>query len=319
VVDRVVVQALAFEVHDADDAVAKHERDGDFAAEIGVAGDVAGVGQSVLDTHGAAEAGGGAGDADAEGDLVEFAAATFEDGDAFAEDLFGFVEQPDGERVVVHQGPDAGGDGAQEFVEIEDGAEALGGFGEGAEGAVLEIDAAVEAGVVDGAGDAGGDEAHEGDIVGRVGADFGGLEIDDADEFVAGNHGDGHLAADGVHGVQIRFFLADVADEHRFAGFGGLAGDAFAEGDEETIDQLLAVAHGVADAEGLAAIGVEKNGEELRGDDAGDDLGDGGEEAVEIERFRGDGGDFEEVIEQFRAVAKAAGFAAGLGHCAADS
>ncbi len=65
------------------------------------------------------------------------------------------------------------------------------------------------------------------------------------------------------------------------------------------------MADGVANAEALAAFAVEKNGEELGGDDAGDDVGDVGENAVEIEGFLRDRGDFEEEIQDLGTVFEA--------------
>ena len=64
------------------------------------------------------------------------------------------IEQ-DAEGVVVDQRADAGGDFAEQFVEIEDGGEFVRDPRAGADGAVLAFGAAVELGVVDGGGDAG--------------------------------------------------------------------------------------------------------------------------------------------------------------------
>ena len=62
---------LALEIHDADDAVLDDERHGHFGANVGVRGDVARVLGGVVDAHDVARFGGGAGDAFAEGHVVD--------------------------------------------------------------------------------------------------------------------------------------------------------------------------------------------------------------------------------------------------------
>ncbi len=251
-----VADAVAFEIHHADHAVLHDQRHGDLGADIGVGGDVARIFVGVVDADDFARFGGGAGEALAERNVVDVHALVVADAEEVLEGLRLVIDGENAEGVVVHQVAHGAGDFAEQLVEVEDGGEFARDIGEGFERAVLALDAAVEARVIDGGGDARGDEAHEGAVVFVVGVDAGGLQVDDADELAAGGHGDGELGADRVHGVQIARIVAHVADEHGFAGGGGDAGDAFAQGDGEVADDLVAMADAVADVEIAAAVAI---------------------------------------------------------------
>jgi len=68
---------------------------------------------------------------------------------------------------------------------------------------------------------------------------------------VPGHHRDRHLAANGVHGVEVVALLANIADYNRAALARGHARDALSERDEQIMDHLFAVADGVANSERL--------------------------------------------------------------------
>ncbi len=223
-----IVEADAFEVQNANDAVAEEEGDGDFGMDVGVGRDVAGVGVGILNQHGLAGTGGGSGDALAEGDGVGVDLFVVADGEGVAEDLVGLVEEEDGKGVVANERADDFGEFAEEIVEIEDGGKLLRDAGEGPHGAVGDVDAAVEAGVVNRDPDARGEQADEHLVVVAVGVERGGLEVDDPDEAAAGDHGSGEFAADGVESREVVRVAADVVREDGFAGFSGDAGEALA-------------------------------------------------------------------------------------------
>jgi hypothetical protein len=307
------VDLFAFDVHDADDAVVDDEGDGDFAADAAGGFDVANVFGGIGDADGVAGAEGGAGDAAGDGDVTGFAFIEAE-AEAVAEELAGIVDEEDAEAVELDELAEAGGDFLKEVIEVEDGGEFLGEFGEDLEGTVVLVDTAVEAGVFDGGGNAAGDEAEEGDFAFAVGVEASAFEVDDADEAAAGEHGDGEFAADGIEGIEVTGIGAGIADIDGLAGLGGGADDAFAEFDFESADEFVAVADGVADLEVFVTVAVKEDGEKVEADDAVEDVGDVIEDLIEIESGGGGVGDFEEEIEEIGAFLEADFAFPGAGH-----
>ena len=118
----------AFEVENADQAVAQQERDNQFRANgNGIGGtaaiaDIAGIQTDVTDAQGAALAGGRAGDAFVERDAKARGDGVFvvHGEDAF-EKLGLLVPEHDGEKVVVDELLDAFGDAAEKLFAVENG------------------------------------------------------------------------------------------------------------------------------------------------------------------------------------------------------
>src|SRR5260221_10095624 len=65
------------------------------------------------------------------------------------------------------------------------------------------------------------------------------------------------------------------------------------------------MADAMADAESAEAVAVKQKPVEVERDDGTNDLGDAGEETIEIQGVAGDGGDFQKKVEQFLALLEA--------------
>jgi hypothetical protein len=130
------------------------------------------------------------------------------------------------------------------------------------------------------------------------------LQVDHAHQLAARGHRHRQLGADGVHGVQVARIVADVAHQHRLAARRGRSGDAFADRDRQVAHHVLAMAHAVADAQVAALLVVEQDGEQVVGQHAVDDLGDIGEELIEIECLGRRRRHFEQEVEQLGALAE---------------
>ena len=284
VVFGVVVDARVFEIEDADDLALVDERNGELRAGLGVLGDVARVFADVGGEDGLAQLGGGADDALAESDVAlagdAFAVAG---GEAVLELLGAVVPEEDGEHLEVDDALEEMADAFEEVVEIEDAGDLAGDLVEDGEGLGLAGDAGVEAGVLDGDGHAGGDEFEQSLMIrGEEGGEFG-LDVDDADDFVFDDEGDGQFGADVGVGVDVVFGVGDVFDSRtELALQGGLADDAVAEFDAHALD-LGGVAGLEAHAELVGAVVEEEDGEDAVVDDGADEVGDAVHEGVEVE------------------------------------
>ena len=177
-------------------------------------------------------------------------------------------------------------DALEEVVEIEDGGDLAGDVVEDGEGLGLAGDAGVEAGVFDGGGHAGGDELEQAlMLMGEEGGGLG-LDVDDADDLVFDDEGDGELGADAGVGVDVVLDKAgggaDVFDEDGASMEGGLADDAAAELDAHALD-LGGVPGLEAHPELVGAVVDEQDGEDAVVDDGADEVGDAVHEGVEVE------------------------------------
>ncbi len=103
-------------------------------------------------------------------------------------------------------------DALEQIVGVEDAGDLAGDFVEDAEGLGLAGDAGVEAGVLDGDGHAGSDEFEEALVLEGEVADLFGLKIEDPDDFVFDDEGDGEFRADGGVGIDVVLGLGDVFD-----------------------------------------------------------------------------------------------------------
>ena len=200
----VVVDAGVLEVEDADDLAFVDEGNGEFGADLGVGFDVAGVFADVGGEDGLAKLGGGADEAFAEGDgaLADDAFAEA-GGEAVLEVLGALVPEEDAEHLEVDDALEEVADALEEIVEVEDAGDLAGDFVEDGEGLGLAGDAGVEAGVLDGDGHAGGDELEEALVLEGEVAEVFGLDVEDADDLVLDDEGDGELGADVGVGVDV--------------------------------------------------------------------------------------------------------------------
>ena len=154
----------------------------------------------------------------------------------------------------------------------------------------------------------GGDDAEQGEVFVRMKRAAGGLQIDDADEFAARHHGDGHLTAHGVEADEVSGIDADVGHQQRLARSGDGADDTFAQAEAQVLDELFTMADAVAQAEALLPVIVEEDGEQVMRDGLLDDGGDFAQQAIEVEGLRGDRGDLEQKVEQIGALFEADAF-----------
>ncbi len=123
-----------------------------------------------------------------------------------------------------------------------------------------------------------------------------GLEVEDADDLVFDDEGDGELGEDVGVGVDVVFDLVDVVDEDGLALERGLAGDAAAELDADAFD-LGGVAGLEAHPELVGAVVDEEDGEDAVVDDGADEVCDAVHEGVEVEGGVEGVGEAEEEVE----------------------
>jgi len=279
----VVVDASVLEVEDADDFSFVDERDGELGADFRVGFDVAAVFADVWREDRFAELRGGADETLAEGDGA-FAEDTLTKagGEGVLKVLGAIVPEEDAEHLEVDDALEEVGDAFEEIVGIEDAGDLAGDLVEDAEGLGLAGDAGVESGVLDGDGHAGGDEFEEALMLESEVADLFGLDVDDADDLVLDDEGDGELGADVRVGVDVVFSIGYVFDEDGLALEGGLAGDASAQLDAHALD-FGGVADLEAHAELFGAVVEEEDGEDLVVDDGADEVGDAVHQGVEVE------------------------------------
>ena len=140
------------------------------------------------------------------------------------------VEQHDGEHLVVDEAAEELADALEKGIEIEDGGQLDGDLVEDGEGLGLAGDAGVEAGVLNGLGDAGGGEGEQVEVLGAEVVGLLAFEIHDADEAVLGDERHGQLGADFGIGGDVVLGGGDVVEQDGLAGERDLADDAAGRG-----------------------------------------------------------------------------------------
>jgi len=149
------VGAGVFEIENADDAALVEEWHDEFGACLGIHFEIAWVFGDVGDVDETPLADGGADEAGRDGKAAERRVGVAEAPCIARDEGFAlFVEEHDGEHLVVDEAAEELTDALEERAEIEDGGELDSDFVEDFEGLGLTGDAGVEAGVFDGLGDA---------------------------------------------------------------------------------------------------------------------------------------------------------------------
>ena len=128
------------------------------------------------------------------------------------------------------------GDALEEIVGVEDAGDLAGDLVEDAQGLGLAGDAGVESGVLDGDGHAGCDELKEALVFESEVADLLGLDVENADDLVLDDEGNGEFRTDVGVSVDVVVGCGDVFDEEGFALESGLAYDSLADFDAHTFD-----------------------------------------------------------------------------------
>ena len=184
------------QVENADDAALVKEGDDQLGARFRVHGEVARILADVGYVDGAPLAHRGAhqaaGDGDAARGSVGVAEAPCVAGD---QGLALLVEKHDGEHLVVDEAAQKLADAFQQRIEVEDRGQLDGNLVEHFKGLRLAGDAGIEAGVLNGLGDARGGQ---GEQVQMLGAEVAGLlafQVHDADEAVLGDERHGQFGA----------------------------------------------------------------------------------------------------------------------------
>ena len=192
-----IVDAGVLEVEDSDDLALVDERYGQLGADLWDGFDVAWIFADVGDEDRFAKLGGVADDSDAERDgAVAGDAFAVAGGEAVLELFAALVPEKDGEHLEVDDALEEVADALEEIVQVEDAGYLTRDLVEDGEGLGLSGDAGVEAGVFDSDGHAGGDELEEALVIGgEVGGVFG-LNVEDANDFVLDDEGDGEFGAD---------------------------------------------------------------------------------------------------------------------------
>ena len=169
---------------------------------------------------------------------------------------------------------------------------------------ILTIHAAIEPRIIDGHGDAGSDQLQQSAILLAIGAQASGLQIDNAHQFAAREHGDGELGLYGVQSGEVARIVMNVGREHRLTSGGRGAGKTFAERDHQVSHHFLTMADGIADAQAVLALAIQQDREQVVRDNVLHDGGDVRQNAIQVERLRCCGGNVEEKVEQFGAFLK---------------
>src|SRR5580704_6457664 len=95
--------------------------------------------------------------------------------------------------------------------------------------AILAIDTAVQTSVIDGDSHARGDQLEQSAILFAISVEPRGLEIDDAYQFAACQHGHGELTLHGVESSQITRVVTDIARKNGLAVGGRDSSNALAQ------------------------------------------------------------------------------------------
>ena len=193
------------------------------------------------------------------------------------------VEQHDGEHLVVDEAAQELADALQQGVEVEDGGQLDGDLVEHFEGLRLARDAGVEAGVLNGLGDARGGEGEHVQVLGAEVVGLLALQVHDADEAVFGDQRDGQLGADVGIGGDVVLGGGDVVEQDGLAGKRHLADDALADGNAHPLN-FRGVADLEAHAQFVGAVVEQQDGEDAVMDDGAHQLRGAVEQGLQVER-----------------------------------
>ena len=224
--------AGVFQVENADDAALVKERNDQLRAGFRVHGEVARVFADVGNIDGAPLADRSADQAFIDGKTAGGGVGVAKPPCVAGDEVFAlFVEEHDGEHLVVDESAEELADALEERVEIEDGGQFDGNLIKDFKGLRLAGDAGVEAGVLNGLGDAGGGDGEQAEVLGTEVTGFFAFQIHDADEAVFGDERDSQLGADGGIDREVVLRGGDVVEQDGLTGKGHLADHALAEGD----------------------------------------------------------------------------------------
>ncbi len=301
VVFREEAAARVLQVEHADDFALVDERHAELGARLGIQADVARVFGYVRHQDRFAVGRGVAHEAAIERDVVlELHALLEAQREAVLQFLLRLIEQQDAEHLVVNDLRKAVGDAFEQLVEVQDGGEFFADVEEQAEVAGLARHAGVEARVLDGDGDARGDDGEDAAVLFGEVAALGGLQVEHADDAVLDDERNCQLGAHARMRVDVAGEARHVGHEHGFTALGGAANHAFAHfdaqlfhvgrvADLEAHAQVLRLLVEQHDAEDFVVYGAahefgdafEQRGEVERGVDRVDDLE---QEGFQIER-----------------------------------
>ena len=279
-----IVQLRAFQIDHAHDCAFVDHGNGQLRARFGIDHAVARLLRDVRNANRQCAGGGHADDAFAKADgQLALGALAVLDRQTLLKERGGWVIEHDAHDLVVDHALDELARAAQQNFQLQDG----GGFAADLMQHQKRIGLAAgpfeEARVFDGRGQPARQE-HQNFLLlrGEV-IDLGTLDIDDANDLVLEDQRHGQLGANAIDGVDVARIGAHVANENGLAAGGGRSGDALPYGEAPGVQNLLAVAHRETVGEGLSALVEQHYREDLVIDQALDEGGRLGEDAVEIQ------------------------------------
>ncbi len=234
-----VADAAALQVEHAQHAVLQDQRHRHLGTDAGVGRNVARVGRGIVHPDHIARFRGRAGDPFAQRDVVDVHTLVVAQAEEMAQGAGFLVDVENTEGVIADQLAHGAGNLAEQLVQVQDGGELARDVGQGAERAVLAVHAAIKPGVVDGDGDAPGDQAQQGAVVFGVGIQPHRLQVDHAHQLAARGHRDRQFGADGIHQAQVARVSRHVAHQHRLTQRGRGSGNALAHPDAEVVHHVL--------------------------------------------------------------------------------
>ena len=222
-----IVALRAFEIEDAHHAFLIDQRHGQLGARVGVGHDVARVEIHVGHQNGLAGLSCRAHDALRAGVIhLAVLAAPVLDVHRMGKDFASIVVKQNAEHLVVDYALDEAGGAAQQLLDVENGAGFARHFVEHQQRIRLATRAFEQPRVLDGAGQAPGNERKDVLLVGGKVVELVALNVKHADALPLENDGNGELRAHAVERVDVARILADVGHAHRLARLSGRARDS---------------------------------------------------------------------------------------------
>ena len=251
-----IPHAIALQIHHPHDLILQDERYGNLRAYIGVRRDVSRILGRIVHPHHLARFRRRAGEPLAQRYVINIHPLVVANAEEVLQRLRLVVHRENAERVVVHQVAHGARDLGEQLVQIQDGRKFARDVGQCLQRAVLPLHAPVEPRIVDRRADARRNQPHQRAVVFGIRVDPRGLQVDHAHQFAARRHGDGELGAHRIHRVEIARIVAHIAHQHGLAAGRRRPGNALAHRDGEVADHLVAMSHGVADAQIATALAV---------------------------------------------------------------
>ena len=280
-----VVELRAFQIEDADNFALVQHGDGKLGARLWIHQQVAVVNGDIGNEDGFTQGCGSANDAFAGSNAqLSLNALAVLDVEAVTKHFLLFVVQHDADNLVVNHALHKFGGAAQKFLDIKDGADLTADFREDHESFALGALFLEEARVLNGDGEAAGQQRENvllvlGEVV-RLAA----LDIKDTNAGAAEHEWHGQFRTNRVNGIDVARVLRHVADTDRMTSSSGGAGNSLADGHPEVLSQARRIANGKTMAQAIAVAVDHKHAKKLVVDVTLDERRSVGQDLVEVKR-----------------------------------